>query len=126
MGEGKLFDLPTIRATFADMEVKLNAAALLVARAAWETDNGSRRFSKHSSIAKVHATESAQEIVDAAVQIFGAAGLVRDSVPERLYRQVRALRIYEGTTEVQKAVIAAALDLRRAKAAEERAIATTR
>lgn len=124
MGEGKLFDLPTIRTTFADMEIKLNAAALLVARAAWETDNGSRRFSKHSSIAKVHATESAQEIVDAAVQIFGAAGLVRDSVPERLYRQVRALRIYEGTTEVQKTVIAAAIDLRRAKVAEERATTT--
>jgi alkylation response protein AidB-like acyl-CoA dehydrogenase len=54
-------------------------------------------------------------IVDAAVQILGAAGLVRDSVPERLYRQVRALRIHEGTTEVQKTVIAAAIDLRHAK-----------
>jgi acyl-CoA dehydrogenase len=126
MGDGKLFDLPTIRTTFADMEVKLNAAALLVARAAWEIDSGSRRFSKHSSIAKVYATESAQEIVDTAVQVFGAAGLVKDSVPERLYRQVRALRIYEGTTEVQKTVIAAALDLRRAKAAEQRAGAASR
>lgn len=125
MGEGRLFDLPTIRTTFADIEVKLNAAALLVARAAWETDNGSRRFSKHSSIAKVYATEVAQEIVDTAVQVFGAAGLVRDSVPERLYRQVRALRIYEGTTEVQKTVIAAAIDLRRARAAEQRAAAVT-
>lgn len=114
LGEGKLFDLPTIRATFADMEVKLNAAALLVARAAWETDNGSRRFSKHSSIAKLYATEVAQEVVDAAVQVFGAAGLVKDSVPERLYRQVRALRVYEGTSEVQKTIIASAIDLRRA------------
>lgn len=114
MGDGKLFDLPTIRATFADMEVRLNAAALLVARAAWETDNGSRRFSKHSSIAKLHATEAAQEVVDAAVQVFGAAGLVSGSVPERLYRQVRALRIYEGTSEVQKTIIASAIDLRRA------------
>ncbi|OLF14034.1 acyl-CoA dehydrogenase [Actinophytocola xinjiangensis] len=114
MGEATLFDLPTIRATFADMEVKLNAAALLVARAAWETDTGNRRFARHSSIAKLHATEAAQEIVDASVQVFGAAGLVSGSVPERLYRQVRALRVYEGTSEIQKTIIASAIDPRRA------------
>lgn len=114
---GRLLDLPTVGATFADIEVKLNAAALLVARAAWELDRGNRRFAKHSSIAKLYATEVAQEIVDAAVQLFGAAGLVRDSIPERLYRQIRSLRIYEGSSEVQKVIIAGALDLRRAEGA---------
>ncbi|HET9140295.1 acyl-CoA dehydrogenase family protein [Actinophytocola sp.] len=109
LGDGRLFDLPTIRTTLADIRIKLNAAALLVARAAWEADTGNRRFAHHSSIAKAYATEAAQEIVDACVQIFGAAGLVSDSVPERLYRQIRSLRIYEGTTEIQKAVIATTL-----------------
>lgn len=111
---GLLADLPTVRATLADIEVKLDAAALLVARAAWEADRGNRRYPKHSSIAKLYATESAQEIVDACVQLFGAAGLVAGSLPERLYRQIRSLRIYEGSSEVQKAVIARALDTRRA------------
>lgn len=107
--QGRLFDLPTVRATLAEIEVKLNAAALLVARAAWEADRGNRRFGKHSSIAKLYATEAAQEIVDASLQVCGAAGLVRDSVTERLYREIRSLRIYEGTSEVQKKVIADAL-----------------
>ena len=107
--DGQLFDLPTVKATLADMEVKLNAARLLVARAAWEADRGGRRWSKHSSIAKLYATEAAQEIVDAALQLHGAAGLVRDSVTERLYREVRSLRIYEGTSEVQQRVIAGML-----------------
>ncbi|HEY7482826.1 MAG TPA: acyl-CoA dehydrogenase family protein [Streptosporangiaceae bacterium] len=112
MDDGRLFDLPTVKATFSDIEVKLNAAALLVARAAWEADHGRRRFAKHSSIAKLYATEAAQEIVDASVQIFGAAGLVRGSITERLYRQIRSLRIYEGTSEIQKTIIAASLDRR--------------
>ncbi|MGH3735189.1 MAG: acyl-CoA dehydrogenase family protein [Micromonosporaceae bacterium] len=107
--QGRLFDLATVKATFAEIEVKLQAATLLVARAAWEADRGGRRWSKHSSIAKLYATESAQEIVDAAVQLFGAAGLVSDSVTERLYRQIRSLRIYEGTSEIQKVIVAGAL-----------------
>lgn len=111
---GRLFDLDTVKAGLADIEVKLNAAALLVARGAWELDQGSRRAAKHSSIAKLYATEAAQQIVDACVQLYGAAGLVAGSLPERLYRQVRALRIYEGASEVQRAVIAGALDVRRA------------
>jgi acyl-CoA dehydrogenase len=106
---GRLFDLDSVRARFADLEVQWNAAALLVARAAWEADNGAAGFAKHSSIAKLHATEAAQETVDAAVQFFGAAGLVEGSLTERLYRQVRSLRIYEGASEVQKAIIADAL-----------------
>lgn len=114
MFDGHLFDLQLVKATLAGMEVKLNAAALLVARAAWEGDLGHRRFPKHSSIAKLYATEAAQEIVDSAVQLFGAAGLVDGSVTERLYRQVRSLRVYEGASDVQKMIIAGALDARRA------------
>lgn len=106
---GRLFDLQMAKATFADIEVALNAAALLVARAAWEADRGDQRFAAHSSIAKLYATERAQEIVDASLQIFGAAGLVKDSLPERLYRQIRSLRIYEGASEVQKMIIAGSL-----------------
>jgi acyl-CoA dehydrogenase len=107
---GHLFDVPTVREACADMEVKLNAAALLVARAAWEIDHDRRRWARHSSIAKLYATEAAQQIVDATVQVFGAAGLVAGSLPERLYRQIRSLRIYEGSSEVQRQVIAGALD----------------
>jgi acyl-CoA dehydrogenase len=110
MHGGYLFDLQLVKATFADIEVRLSAAALLVARAAWEADRGNHRFAKYSSIAKLYATEAAQQIVDACVQVFGAAGLVSDSLPERLYRQIRSLRIYEGASEVQKMIIAGALD----------------
>ncbi|WP_250285204.1 acyl-CoA dehydrogenase family protein [Frankia sp. CiP1_Cm_nod2] len=105
---GRLFDLPTVKAGLADVEVRLNAAALLVARAAWEADRGTPP-ARHASIAKLYATEAAQQVVDAAVQVFGAAGLVRDSLPERLYRQIRSLRIYEGASEVQRLAIADAL-----------------
>lgn len=110
---GHLFDLQLVRAALADSEVKLSAAALLVARAAWEIDHDSRRLAVHSSAAKLYATEAAQEIVDSAVQLFGAAGLVAGSLPERLYRQVRSMRIYEGASEVQKMIIADSLSLRR-------------
>lgn len=105
----KQFDLQLVKATFADIEVELNAAALLVARAAWAADRGDPAAAKHSSIAKLYATERAQHIVDACVQVFGAAGLVADSVAERLYRQIRSLRIYEGSSEVQKMIIAGSL-----------------
>ncbi|MDH6110343.1 acyl-CoA dehydrogenase [Kitasatospora sp. MAP12-15] len=112
---GTLFDLPTVKAELAAIEVDLNASAMLVARAAWELDRGSRGYAKHSGIAKLHATEAAQRIVDRCVQVFGAAGLVRDSLPERLYRQIRSLRVYEGASEVQQQTIAGALDARRAR-----------
>jgi acyl-CoA dehydrogenase len=105
-----------VNASLADMEVRLNAAGLLTARAAWECDRGSRSFARHSNIAKVYATEAAQETVDAAVQLFGAAGLVHDGVPERLYRQIRSLRIYEGSTDVLRLAIADALGIRRVAA----------
>lgn len=106
-----LFELDTTKASLADMATELSASWLLVLRAAWEADAGHRRFGLHSSMAKLHATEAAQQIVDTAVQMFGAAGVVGDSVPERLYRQIRLLRIYEGTSEIQRATIAGSLDL---------------
>ncbi|MFF3557806.1 acyl-CoA dehydrogenase family protein [Streptomyces tsukubensis] len=111
---GTLYDLQLVKARLADMEIGLNAAALLVARAAWECDRGSPGFGRHAGIAKVHATETAQRVVDEAVQLFGAAGVVRGGVPERLYRQIRSLRIYEGANDVLRLAVADALDNRRA------------
>jgi acyl-CoA dehydrogenase len=103
---GRLWDLPALRASIADLDTKLAAAALLVARAAWDIDHRRPRFPKHSAAAKLYATEVAQEIVDTAVQVYGAAGLVAGGLAERLYRQVRSLRIYEGPSEVQRMIIA--------------------
>ncbi|NJP65292.1 acyl-CoA dehydrogenase family protein [Streptomyces spiramenti] len=105
---GRLADLQLVRASLAKMDVELSAAALLTSRAAWATDLG-HDYAKHASTAKLYATEAAGEIVDRAVQIFGAAGLVAGSPMERLYRQVRSLRIYEGPSEVIEMTIADAL-----------------
>ncbi|MFM9499701.1 acyl-CoA dehydrogenase family protein [Streptomyces galilaeus] len=110
---GKLFDLQLVKSSLADIQIRLNAASLLVARAAWECDRGDRGFAKHSNIAKVYATEAAQNVVDASVQLFGAAGLVEGSITERLYRQIRSLRIYEGASDVLRISIAETLDMRR-------------
>ena len=90
----------------ADMATELDAARLLVYRAAWVKDGGAARVTRESSMAKLFATEAAQRIVDRAVQIHGGRGVVRGSIVERLYREVRALRIYEGTSEIQRLVIA--------------------
>jgi acyl-CoA dehydrogenase len=79
---------------------------LLVYRAAWTKDGGAARVTRESSMAKLFATEAAQRIVDRAVQIHGGLGVTRGTVVERLYREVRALRIYEGTSEIQRLVIA--------------------
>ncbi|WP_241777537.1 acyl-CoA dehydrogenase family protein, partial [Streptomyces sp. CT34] len=114
IGGSLLIDQQLTKVALADMDVQLNAAALLVARAAWEADRGAPRFARHSNIAKLHATEEAQRIVDTAVQLLGASGVVKDSVTERLYRQIRSLRIYEGTSEVMRLTIAGTLDMRRA------------
>jgi acyl-CoA dehydrogenase len=104
-----LFDMQITQAKLADAEMALAASALLVARAAYELDHGMRGYAKQSSIAKLHATEAAQRIVDNVVQLHGAAGLVQGSVPERLYRQIRSLTIYEGTSEIQRLIIAGQL-----------------
>ena len=95
-----------VQEKLADMITELDAARLLVYRAAYLKDTGSRRVTREASEAKLFATEAAGRIIDSAVQIHGGSGLVRGSVVERLYRDVRALRIYEGTSEIQKIVIA--------------------
>ena len=104
-----LFDMQMTKQKLADMMVFLDAASLLVARASWEIDSGATANSRNSSVAKLYATEGAQKVIDDALQLFGAAGTVQGSVPERLYRQIRSLRIYEGTSEIQKLIIAGAL-----------------
>ena len=95
-----------IQEKLADMVTELDAARLLVYRAAYLKDAGSARTTREASEAKIYATEAACRIIDQAVQIHGGSGLVRGSVVERLYRDVRALRIYEGTSEIQKLIIA--------------------
>lgn len=98
-----------VQEKLADMATELDAARLLVYRAAYLKDTGSTRVTREASQAKLYATEAAGRIIDSAVQIHGGTGLVRGSIVERLYRDVRALRIYEGTSEIQKIVIASQL-----------------
>ena len=93
----------------AEMATELDAARLLVHRAAWKRDTEGGRVTLESAMAKLFATEAAQQIIDEAVQIHGGTGVVRGSVVEHLYREVRALRIYEGTSEIQRLVIAGQL-----------------
>jgi acyl-CoA dehydrogenase len=104
-----LAEFQLTQAALADMATELDAARLLVYRAAWTKDSGAPRVSRESAMAKLFATEAAQRIVDRAVQLHGGRGVQRGSVVERLYREVRAPRIYEGTSEIQKLVIARAL-----------------
>ena len=94
------------QAKLADMAVAVDASALLVYRAAWAKDGGQPRVTRESSMAKLFATESAQRVIDDAVQLFGGQGVVSGEPVERLYREIRALRIYEGTSEIQRLVIA--------------------
>ena len=101
-----LSDLQMTQAKLADMATAIDAAALLVYRAAWTRDVAGGAITRDAAMAKMYATEAAQGVVDAAVQIFGGLGVVRGNPVERLYREVRALRIYEGATEVQKLIIA--------------------
>jgi acyl-CoA dehydrogenase len=103
---GALSDMQLTQAKLADMAVTIDAAALLVYRAAWTRDNGAARITREAAMAKLFATDGAQHVIDEAVQILGARGVVADSPLELLMREVRALRIYEGTSEIQKIVIA--------------------
>ena len=95
-----------VQEKLADMVTELDAARLLVYRAAFLKDTSNRRVTREASEAKLFATEAAGRIIDSAVQIHGGTGLVRGNIVEQLYRDVRALRIYEGTSEIQKLVIA--------------------
>jgi acyl-CoA dehydrogenase len=104
--DGSLADLQMVQGYIADMAVDVDAAALLVYRAAWTKDSGAARVTREASMAKLFATERAQNVIDKAVQLHGGDGVRRGSIVERLYREIRALRIYEGASEVQKVVIA--------------------
>lgn len=100
-----LADFQLTQAKLADMATKIDAAALLTYRAAWERDCG-QRVTKAAAMAKLTATENAQAVIDAAVQLFGGLGVVSGQPVEMLYRDIRALRIYEGASEVQQLIIA--------------------
>jgi acyl-CoA dehydrogenase len=101
-----LADLQLTQAAIADSAIDIDAAALLVYRAAWEKDRGAARITREASTAKAFATEMAQRVIDRAVQLFGGNGVRVGVKVEALYREIRALRIYEGATEVQKLIIA--------------------
>jgi acyl-CoA dehydrogenase len=94
------------QAKLGEMATEIDAAALLTYRAAWRRDVQGVRATRETAMAKMTATESAQRVIDAAVQLFGGRGVTRGEAVERLYREIRALRIYEGATEVQKLIIA--------------------
>ncbi len=102
----KLSDHQLTRAKIAEMALSIDASALLVYRAAWTRDTLKDRVTREAAMAKLHATEHAQRVIDDAVQLLGGRGVVAGAVVERLYREIRALRIYEGTSEIQKLVIA--------------------
>jgi alkylation response protein AidB-like acyl-CoA dehydrogenase len=102
---GTLGERDVARAMLGQMAADVDAAALLVYRAAWSRDVKRRRTTKEAAMAKLVATESAQRVIDDAVQLHGARGVVRGECVERLYREIRALRIYEGATEVQRLVV---------------------
>jgi acyl-CoA dehydrogenase len=103
---GPLAELQMVQSAIADMAVDVDAAALLVYRAAWAKDNGAARVTREASMAKLFATERAQEVIDKAVQLHGGDGVRRGHIVEKLYREIRALRIYEGASDVQKIIIA--------------------
>jgi len=99
-------DLQMVQGHLADMALSIDAAALLVYRAAWAKDIGAPRVTREAAMAKLFATDKAQEVIDQAVQLHGGDGVRRGHIVESLYREIRALRIYEGASDVQKVVIA--------------------
>ena len=101
-------DLQMVQGHIADMALGVDASALLVYRAAWAKDMGAARITREAAMAKLHATETAQKVIDTALQLFGGDGVRRGFAVESLYREIRALRIYEGASDVQKLVIARA------------------
>ena len=105
----RLQEYQLTQAKLAGMATAIDASALLVYRAAWTRDQGAPRITREAAMAKMYATEAAQRVIDDAVQLLGARGVESGHPVERLYREIRALRIYEGTTEVQQLVIAGQL-----------------
>src|SRR4051812_5484500 len=106
LGTATLAENAVTQEKLADMAVSIDASALLVYRAAWQQDVGGTDNRRAAAMAKLHATEEAQKVIDAAVQMHGGAGVTRGVKVEELYRDVRALRIYEGASEVQRQIIA--------------------
>ncbi|MBU2999865.1 acyl-CoA dehydrogenase family protein [Roseovarius nubinhibens] len=108
-----LADLQMVQGHIADMALDIDASALLVYRAAWAKDSGAARVTREAAMAKLFSTEQAQKVIDRAVQLHGGDGVRSGAVVERLYREIRALRIYEGASDVQRVIIARqALDAR--------------
>lgn len=101
-----LFDLQMVQGHIADMALDIDASALLIYRAAWTKDSGAARITREAAMAKLYATDHAQRVIDKAVQLFGGDGVRSGETVEKLYREIRALRIYEGASDVQKVIIA--------------------
>ncbi len=101
-----LAELQLTQGAIAESASEVDASALLVYRAAWTKDQGAARVTREAAMAKMFATEAAQRVIDRAVQLHGGLGITKGVKVEELYREIRALRIYEGATEVQKVVIA--------------------
>jgi acyl-CoA dehydrogenase len=106
LGPGTLADNAVTQEKLADMALAIDASALLIYRAAWQQDVGGTDNRRAAAMAKLHATEAAQQVIDAAVQMHGGAGVTKGVKVEELYRDIRALRIYEGASEVQRQIIA--------------------
>jgi acyl-CoA dehydrogenase len=101
-----LSELQMTQASIAEMAMAIDASALLIYRSAWAKDTQQERVTREAAMAKLFATEAAQDIIDRAVQLFGGKGVTKGNIAESLYREIRALRIYEGASEVQKVIIA--------------------
>ena len=109
VGGTPLADLQMVQGHIADMALEIDASALLIYRAAWKRDMGAARITREAAMAKLYATEAAQRIIDMAVQLHGGDGVRSGFAVESLYREIRALRIYEGASDVQRIVIARAV-----------------
>lgn len=109
IGGAAMAELQMVQGHIADMALQIDASALLIYRAAWTKDQGAARISREAAMAKLYATEAAQKVIDAAVQLHGGDGVRHGFVVESLYREIRALRIYEGASDVQRVVIARAV-----------------
>ena len=106
IGTSLLADMQLVQGHIADMALEIDAMALLIYRAAWRKDSGQSRITREAAMAKLFATERAQGVIDRAVQLHGGDGVRRGRIVERLYREIRALRIYEGASDIQRIIIA--------------------
>lgn len=106
IGDGVLADMQMVQGHMAEMAIDIDASALLIYRAAWTKDMGAVRVTREAAMAKQFATDQAQQIIDKAVQIHGGEGVRSGNTVEKLYREIRALRIYEGASDVQKIIVA--------------------